>query len=194
MFGENLKKWRKQRNLTQAKLGEAVGVTGAYIQQLELGKKTNPSLEIVMKLCDALKIAPFDLDYDFSENEMFQCLMNESIREKRITYLKKLHQENPNDKKISNLIEKINSTGILSDEDIKIIDSYKECEWVNNFLGGDLSIIPGAENDAFDLFEKLLIALGYNKDEISRYNTYLFKKIKAQIELEIKLLKDEENK
>ncbi|WP_061310534.1 helix-turn-helix domain-containing protein [Clostridium botulinum] len=128
MFGENLREWRKKRNLTQSKLGEMVGVTGAYIQQLELGRKNNPSLEIVMKLCDVLKIVPFDLDHDFSENEMYQYLINESTRKERITYLKKLHQENPNDKKISSIYKKFNFTGILSDEDIKIIDSYKEAE------------------------------------------------------------------
>lgn len=76
MFGEDLRKWRKKRNLTQAQLGTAVGVTGAYIQQLELGKKTNPSIEIIMKLCTTLNIAPFDLDYDFRENELYDYLIN----------------------------------------------------------------------------------------------------------------------
>ncbi|ERI92126.1 DNA-binding helix-turn-helix protein [Clostridiales bacterium oral taxon 876 str. F0540] len=70
MFGDELKKWRKLRKFTQAELGKKVGVSGAYIQQLELGKKTNPSLEVVMNLCSTLEIAPFDLDYGFSNDDI----------------------------------------------------------------------------------------------------------------------------
>ncbi|MFA9397460.1 MAG: helix-turn-helix domain-containing protein [Clostridiaceae bacterium] len=70
MFGEKLRKCRKERKFTQAALGKLIGVSGAYIQQLELGKKTNPSLAIVFKICEVLKVEPFDLDYDFFDETM----------------------------------------------------------------------------------------------------------------------------
>ncbi|MEQ8156671.1 MAG: helix-turn-helix transcriptional regulator [Clostridiaceae bacterium] len=80
MFGDNLKKWRKERKLTQAELAESVGVSGAYIQQLELGKKTNPSLEVVLKICSALQIAPFDLEFEYDDEDMYKYLMNKSMQ------------------------------------------------------------------------------------------------------------------
>ncbi|WP_373845068.1 helix-turn-helix domain-containing protein [Clostridium sp.] len=79
MFGDELRKWRKKRKLTQAQLGESIGVTGAYIQQLELGKKTNPSIEVIIKLCKSLDITPFDLNYEFKSNDLFTYLINRDI-------------------------------------------------------------------------------------------------------------------
>lgn len=61
MFGENLKKLRKVRNLTQSQLGDKVGVTGAYIQQLEKGIKSNPSSDLLTKLCISLGVSMNDL-------------------------------------------------------------------------------------------------------------------------------------
>lgn len=61
MFGENLKKIRKIKNLTQSQLGNEVNVTGAYIQQLEKGIKHKPSLELLIKLSNVLNIAPIEL-------------------------------------------------------------------------------------------------------------------------------------
>ncbi|EPY2304096.1 helix-turn-helix transcriptional regulator [Clostridium sporogenes] len=113
------------------------------------------------------------------------------IEHRRIEYVKKLYDKYPNDKILSNIIKNFKLNQTLSDKDIKIIDSYKEADYVNNILGGDLALIPGAENEAYELFKKLLISLGYTKNEIAGYNAYLFKKIKAQLELEIKLLKEE---
>lgn len=53
--GDLLKTKRKSLKLSQSALGELVGVSGAYIQQLEKGIK-NPSLETMNKIARALKI------------------------------------------------------------------------------------------------------------------------------------------
>ncbi|SHF17870.1 helix-turn-helix transcriptional regulator [Alkalibacter saccharofermentans] len=50
MIKERLKELRENRKISQAELGKEVGVSGAYIQQLEKGVKKNPSLEVVLKL------------------------------------------------------------------------------------------------------------------------------------------------
>lgn len=55
-IGENIKKERNQKKITQVKLGEMIGVTGAYVQQLEKGVKLNPSMEIIFKLSSVLGI------------------------------------------------------------------------------------------------------------------------------------------
>ncbi|MBO1264446.1 helix-turn-helix transcriptional regulator [Proteiniclasticum sp. SCR006] len=53
---ENLKKFRKQRGLTQRELAELTGVSTGYIQMIELGKKNNPSIDLIQKLADALYV------------------------------------------------------------------------------------------------------------------------------------------
>lgn len=119
LFGDNLKKWRKKRKLTQSQLGESVGVTGAYIQQLELGKKTNPSIEVIVKLCNALKISPYDLDYKFKDNELFYYLTNRDADDlnKNTDDLNKLNS------KLSSEIE-----NILSHYDYKDTISVEELD------------------------------------------------------------------
>lgn len=53
--GDLLKSKRKSLNLSQSALGNIIGVSGAYIQQLEKGLK-NPSLDTIDKIANALKI------------------------------------------------------------------------------------------------------------------------------------------
>jgi len=52
--------WRKHRGMTQAKLGEAVGVTQASIAGIEKGKR-DPSVKLLRKLADALGVDMDDL-------------------------------------------------------------------------------------------------------------------------------------
>lgn len=70
MNGEIIKQKRIERKYSQSKLGEIVGVSGAYIQQLEKGTKKNPSLETITAIANALDISPkllleeINLSYD----------------------------------------------------------------------------------------------------------------------------------
>jgi transcriptional regulator with XRE-family HTH domain len=51
-FGEKLRALRKQRNLTQQELADAIGLaTHAHIGNVETGKK-NPSLDFVLLVAD----------------------------------------------------------------------------------------------------------------------------------------------
>lgn len=52
-----IKEYRKKAGLTQAKLAESVGVSAAYIQQLENGIKKNPSLRVIYLIADCLEIS-----------------------------------------------------------------------------------------------------------------------------------------
>lgn len=212
MLGYNIKKLRKKNNLSINELAQKANISTSYLYQLERGDRRYPSVETLNKIAESLKVTVNDLlefdvelenggtaSYSFKnkipniDKVKPKQLSKNELNKRRIEYIKNLHAKNPNDEKISKIIKKLKSSVVLSDEDIEIIDSYKEAELFDNFLGGGLAIISGAENDAFVLFEKLLIALGYSNDEISGYNAYLFKKIKAQIELEIKLLRDKPN-
>jgi len=54
-FGPVLRKLRYEKNLTQDRLSERVGVSSSYISMLESGYNY-PSLDMLFRLADALKI------------------------------------------------------------------------------------------------------------------------------------------
>lgn len=56
MLSDNIKKFRKEKKISQTKLGDMLGVSGAYIQQLEKGVKKNPSIEVLLGLSSLLDI------------------------------------------------------------------------------------------------------------------------------------------
>ena len=60
MIGKNLQKLRKQKNLTQEALAEAVGVTRQTIAKWETGEST-PDLEMSGKLASVLNVSLDDL-------------------------------------------------------------------------------------------------------------------------------------
>jgi transcriptional regulator with XRE-family HTH domain len=60
-IGENLKKYRNEKKISQRKLAQAAGVSFAYIQQLEKNEKQNPGIEIIKRLSAALEIEIHDL-------------------------------------------------------------------------------------------------------------------------------------
>lgn len=60
MVAENIKRFRKERGLTQEQLGTAIGITGVAIMRYEKGQRT-PDLDTIEKIASALGVAPFDL-------------------------------------------------------------------------------------------------------------------------------------
>ncbi len=63
-LGRNLRKYRKECNLTQEQLAEKVGIRPTYVGKLESGKN-NPSVKMLFKISRALKIKlsnVFDFD------------------------------------------------------------------------------------------------------------------------------------
>ncbi len=59
-LGVNIRKYRKISKLTQRELGIQVDVTEDYIRFLETGRNT-PSMQVLGRLADALKIEPYEL-------------------------------------------------------------------------------------------------------------------------------------
>lgn len=57
----NLKKIRCQKKLTQNGLARKSGLSQSYINELENGKKVNPSVIVLAKLSDALDVALAEL-------------------------------------------------------------------------------------------------------------------------------------
>ncbi len=52
---ENIKKFRKQQNLTQEKLSELCGISTDYLSEIERGKKV-PSLKRLIKIAETLNV------------------------------------------------------------------------------------------------------------------------------------------
>ena len=55
--GENIRRIRQERNLTQRQLGEMVGVSEAYIRTYESGRR-NPKPSSLEKIADAISVNP----------------------------------------------------------------------------------------------------------------------------------------
>lgn len=60
MLGEELKKAREAAGLSQEKLAFAAELDRTYISHLENDKKS-PTLDVVFRICDALKIPASEL-------------------------------------------------------------------------------------------------------------------------------------
>jgi transcriptional regulator with XRE-family HTH domain len=59
-LGRNVRRARKERDLSQEALADEVGLAVTYVGQIERGMR-NPTLEIVERLARALKVKPLDL-------------------------------------------------------------------------------------------------------------------------------------
>ena len=65
---DNIKKYRKEKKLTQRQLSEKSGVSYSTVCKLETGEQSNPSLEIIEKIARALDIESALLLYENYEN------------------------------------------------------------------------------------------------------------------------------
>ena len=59
-LGQNLKRIRNKKKMSQGDIARALEVHRAYISGIESGKR-NPTLATIKKLADALKISPDEL-------------------------------------------------------------------------------------------------------------------------------------
>jgi len=61
MLAKNIKKLRKKHKLSQEQLARKAGITYSTLIKLESGANTNPTIETVRKLANALKVGVDDL-------------------------------------------------------------------------------------------------------------------------------------
>ena len=59
-LGSNIKKHRKILNLTQFELSIQADIAEDYLQSLEVGRR-KPSLDVLAKIADALKVELYEL-------------------------------------------------------------------------------------------------------------------------------------
>jgi transcriptional regulator with XRE-family HTH domain len=82
-LAENIKKIRKKKGWSQKELGEMIGSHLSHINRIETGKQ-NPSLEVLIKLADALEVSIDGLvrgsEEDFKEIRLEDKNMAERIK------------------------------------------------------------------------------------------------------------------
>ena len=70
MIGDQIKRIRKSKNLTQEQLGDLVGISGVAIMRYEKGQR-EPNKETIQKIADALETTPTQLmDWDDIQREI----------------------------------------------------------------------------------------------------------------------------
>ena len=52
---------RNKAGITQVELARKIGITPAYLSDLEKGKKKNPSVSVMIRLAEALNVTVNDL-------------------------------------------------------------------------------------------------------------------------------------
>ncbi len=61
MVGRRLRRLRRRKGWSQARLAKRIGVSQPYLSQLERGADRNPTLKVLQRLAKALKIPIADL-------------------------------------------------------------------------------------------------------------------------------------
>jgi len=93
VFIQNLREFRKKEGLSQMKLAEYCNTAPSYIGQIETGLRF-PSLELVEKMADILRIEPYHLfkksvtKDDNSDTESIFPLLPNSMKKQILTQIK----------------------------------------------------------------------------------------------------------
>ena len=84
-IGENIKRFRKRKGLTQKKLGELCGIAEITIRKIEIEKeKCNPKIETLEKIANALGVSVNQLMSNEHTIEQLNDSENSSILNKAI--------------------------------------------------------------------------------------------------------------
>ena len=68
LLGARIKQIRKSRRLSQEVLAERAGISAQYVSNIERGRE-NPTLDLLFRLADALKVSLADMcDYESMED------------------------------------------------------------------------------------------------------------------------------
>lgn len=103
MFGELIKYKRIQKELSINALAKKLDISPSYLMRLEKGENKNPSIAIVIAICDELQI---------NYNEMLKCFSNDEYK-----YDNNISNNGLN-LRINNIINKINEKRACNLKDI----------------------------------------------------------------------------
>jgi transcriptional regulator with XRE-family HTH domain len=92
LFILNLKKWRKNRGISQKTLAQRCDAAHSYIRQIESGRG-HPSFIFIGKLAQALNIEPYQLFYDESAAKAGNLLWSDNIESLKTEFINKMGRE-----------------------------------------------------------------------------------------------------
>jgi transcriptional regulator with XRE-family HTH domain len=69
VFVKNLRKYRKEKKISQMALAELCGTSTSYIGQIEIGNRF-PSIDMIEKIAEALQIKPYLLFFTEKDSEL----------------------------------------------------------------------------------------------------------------------------
>jgi transcriptional regulator with XRE-family HTH domain len=92
LFVHNLKKWRKNRGLSQKSLAERCNAAHSYIRQIESGSG-KPSFAFIGKLANALGVEAYQLFYDEAAERNGKPSQADRIESIKTDFLEKMAHE-----------------------------------------------------------------------------------------------------
>lgn len=192
-LNENIKLYREKVKMTKSELARLINVSPSYITKLENGNKTNPSLEIQIKIATVLGCSLYDLTGESIPEGInnLKDIPRRLSEEERQAKIKELEKRNNEEFEIKfNSLEKalskidIESAKKLSEEKSKEIRSrYAESE---NFCLYDI------DNMLYQTILEILAnaiestTLGYDLsdfsvDELDEIGSFVFNAYKLKI-------------
>ena len=82
LLGERIKEIRKEKGMTISELAERAGVAKSYLSSIERNKQTNPSIQFIEKVSEALGISVNDIihrnddmDIEDLDNEWLEIVL-----------------------------------------------------------------------------------------------------------------------
>ena len=100
MFGELIKYKRIQKELSINALAKKLDISPSYLMRLEKGENKNPSIAIVIAICDELQI---------NYNEMLKCFSNDEYKYDN-NIINKINEKRAcNLKDIINILEEVDN-------------------------------------------------------------------------------------
>lgn len=79
MFGDKVAKIRKRRGYTLSKLAERTNISKSYLSNIERNLNQNPSLQIMLKIADALNVDLITLLKSGEEGEAYEYIEKEWV-------------------------------------------------------------------------------------------------------------------
>lgn len=130
MIGENIKRIRKKRKITQIQLAKMCGLTNDYISKLELGKRENPSSDVISKIAEALNCSVDELisgeakvpTIDDKFKKLFVETADKISRQEKLKTVSQLLMERMIKEKL------IDDTGFISEETLEILRQGMELD------------------------------------------------------------------
>lgn len=90
-----IKEIRKQKKITAYQLGKDLNISRSYLSELENNKKTNVSLQLLLKIANILEVNVKDLfytkcDIDYLKEEMYKSINDNGINAKETIEISQL--------------------------------------------------------------------------------------------------------